>query len=121
MSIAAFRLALATFARDEGIDATHRAVLVVDRAGWHTSPKLLLPDGVNLIFLPSSSPELAPAERLWRLVDEVVVNQSFATLDALEAVLVRRCRHLMRRQRRRIKTLTHYHWWPPERRPHSDQ
>jgi len=29
----AFALALAEFARDEGIDATHRAVLVLDQAG----------------------------------------------------------------------------------------
>ena len=109
-------VALAAFARDVGIDAEHRAVLVVDQAGWHTSPKLVLPDGLDLVFLPAYSPELAPAERLWRLVDAPVVNRSFATLDDLEAVLVPRCQELAQ-QRRRIKSLTRYHWWPHERRP----
>jgi transposase len=116
VSLDAFALALATFARDEEIDADHRAVLVVDQAGWHTSAKLPLPDGIDLVFLPAYSPELAPAERLWRLVDEPVANRSFATLDELEAVLVPRCQALAQ-QRRRIKSLTRYHWWPQERRP----
>ncbi len=115
VNIPAFTLALATFARDEGIDATHRVVLVVDQAGWHTSAKLVMPDGIALAFLPSSSPELAPAERLWRLVDEPVANRVFADLDALEAVLVPRCQTLTRQQPR-IKSLTRYHWWPRERR-----
>lgn len=116
VSLKAFTLALATFARDEGIDAAHRAVLVVDQAGWHTSAKLPLPPGIDLVFLPAYSPELAPAERLWSLVDEPVVNRSFATLDELEGVLVPRCQTLTQQQRR-IKSLTRYHWWPRERRP----
>lgn len=116
VSLAAFALALATFARDERIDADHRAVLVVDQAGWPTSAKLPLPAGIDLVFLPASSPELAPAERLWSLVDAPVVNPSFASLDDLEAVLVPRCQTLTQ-QRSRIKSLTRYHWWPHERRP----
>lgn len=118
VSIPAYALALATFARDEGIDADHRVGLVVDRADGHTSPKLTLPEGLDLSFLPPASPELAPTERLWRLVDAPVVNRSFASLDELEAVLVPRCRQLMR-QRRHISSLTRYHWWPREPRPRS--
>lgn len=116
VTLAAFALALATFARDEGIDAEHRAVLVVDQAGWHTSAHLPLPPGIDLVFLPAYSPELAPAERLWSLIDEPVVNRSFATLEELEAVLVPRCNALTQ-QRSRIKSLTRYHWWPRERHP----
>ncbi len=116
VNIEAFALALATFAHDEGIDADHRVVLVLDQAGWHTSRKVALPAGLHLAFLPTASPELAPAERLWGLVDEPVANRVFATLDELEAVLVSRCRTLLQ-QRQRIKSLTRYHWWPRERRP----
>jgi DDE superfamily endonuclease len=116
----AFSLALAAFARDEGLDATHRAVLVLDQAGGHTSPKVALPLGLDLAFLPPDSPELAPAERLWPLVDEVVITQTFPDLDALEAVLVPRCQTLTR-QRSRLKSLTRYHWWPRERRPKRTQ
>ncbi len=111
----AFRLALAAFARDEGIDATHRAVLVLDQAGWHTADTLAVPEGLHLAFLPPASPELQPAERLWGLVDAPVANRTFADLDDLEATLVTRCREL-ETQRQPIKTRTRYHWWPRERR-----
>ena len=90
----AFALALATFARDEGIDATHRAVVVLDQAGAHLAHDLVVPDGIDLVFLPPYSPELQPAERLWSLVDEPIANRVFPDLDALEAVLVARCRAL---------------------------
>lgn len=120
VSTAVLSLALAAFARDEGVDPAHRVVLVLDQAGWHTSPKLTLPPGLDVVFLPPYSPELAPAERLWALVDAPIVNQSFPSLDALEAVLVPRCQHLAT-QRSRIKSLTSYHWWPRERRLQSAQ
>jgi hypothetical protein len=110
---AAMSVALATFARDEGITAKHRAVLVLDQAGWHRSDDLVLPGGIDLIFLPAASPELQPAERLWPLVDEPVANRAFANLDALETALVERCRTL-EAERDRIKAHTHFHWWPPE-------
>ena len=112
----AFALALATFAHDEGITADHRAVLVIDQAGWHISDDLVLPDGVDLAFLPSYSPELQPAERLWGLVDEPVANRAFAHLDDLEAVLVERCRTL-EADPQRLKAYTHFHWWPSEPPP----
>lgn len=112
----AFALAVAAFARDEGIDATHRAVLVVDQAGWHLSTDLVLPAGVHLVFLPAYSPELQPAERLWTLVDEPVANRAFADLDALEAVLVDRCRRL-EADPPSLKAHTHFHWWPPKPAP----
>ena len=116
VTVPAMALALASFARDEGIDATHRAVLVVDQAGWHTSPAPVLPEGIEVVFLPSASPELQPAERLWPLVDEPVANHAFPDLATLEAVLVARCRTLAA-DWERIKAHTRFHWWPPEPHP----
>jgi transposase len=112
----AFALALATFARDEGLDATHRAVVLIDQAGWHVSHDLRVPDGIDLVWLPPYSPELQPAERLWPLVDEPVVNQVFPNLDALETVLVDRCRTL-EADPQRLHAHTGYHWWPTESSP----
>jgi hypothetical protein len=94
VSTAAIGAALAAIARDEGIDAMHRAVLVLDGAGWHTSSKLVMPDGVDLVFLPPASPELQPVERVWRLVDEPVANRTFADLEPLTDLLVTRCQTL---------------------------
>lgn len=81
------RLALQAFARGEGIDPEHPVALVVDNAGWHRSPRLTLPPGLNLVFLPPYSRELHPAERLWLLVDEVVANRVFATITEMEDAL----------------------------------
>lgn len=110
---------LAAFAQECGIDAQHRALLVLDGAGWHTARRLVVPEGVHLVYLPPASPELQPAERLWPLLDEPVANQTFADLDALETVLVTRCQ-VLTAARRTIKAHTRYHWWPRERRPHRN-
>lgn len=42
------------------------AVLLLDRAGWHTTAKLAMPKNISLIFLPSRSPELNPVENIWQ-------------------------------------------------------
>lgn len=113
VSTAAMSAALTAFARDQGITATHRAVIVWDGAGWHTSGKLIVPVGIDLVALPPYSPELQPAERLWPLLNEAVANQTFADLDALEEVLVGRCRTL-RADQTTIHDLSCYHWWPSD-------
>ncbi len=41
------------------------AVLVLDGAGWHRSPRLKVPDNVVLLPLPPYSPELNPVENVW--------------------------------------------------------
>ncbi len=86
--------ALATFAQAMGLDVTHRAVLAWDGAGWHTSGKLVVPDGSDLLPLPLASPDRQPVERVWPRIDAQVANRVVADLDALEAVLVDRCRVL---------------------------
>jgi transposase len=41
------------------------AVLMLDQAGWHISPKLKVPDNITLLPLPPRSPELNPGENVW--------------------------------------------------------
>lgn len=74
---------LAAFARAAGARPTKQIVLVLDRAGWHTSVHLRVPEHVYLLFLPPYSPELQPAEHLWPLTNDALVNAHFADLDAL--------------------------------------
>jgi transposase len=84
-------------------------LLVEDNAGWHRSKKAKIPDGISGEFLPAYSPELQPAERLWTLVDEPLVNEYFETIEELEEVLALRC-NVLREMKAEIKNLTHYHW-----------
>jgi hypothetical protein len=44
------------------------AVLVLDKAGWHTSPRLKLPDNIVLLPLPAYAPELNPVENIWEFL-----------------------------------------------------
>ncbi|WP_250126319.1 IS630 family transposase [Chroococcidiopsis sp. CCMEE 29] len=106
-----FNLVLKSFAEAVGASKDKIILLVVDRAGWHMSEKVELPEGIFLEPLPPYSPELQPAERLWSLADEPLVNKSFSTLDELEEVLSERCRILCQMQPQ-IQALTNYHWWP---------
>jgi hypothetical protein len=41
------------------------ALLILDGAGWHSSPKLVVPDNIALLPLPPYAPELNPTENLW--------------------------------------------------------
>ena len=102
---------LAEFARLVGAGAHKRVILVLDRAGWHVAKALVVPEGIHLVPLPASTPELQPAERLWAPLREAVANERFADLDALEERLDERCRQLSA-QREFIHGATCYHWWP---------
>ncbi|QXZ82316.1 IS630 family transposase (plasmid) [Rhizobium sp. L51/94] len=48
------------------VDNGAHAVLILDQAGWHTTPKLKIPDNITLMFLPPRSPELNPVENIWQ-------------------------------------------------------
>jgi transposase len=106
-----FSLALSHFAEEVGADKNKRILLVLDRAGWHTGKEVEPPEGIHLEFLPSSSPELQPAERLWPLTNEAVANRLFEEIEDLEESLVKRCVALCG-QPELIRSYTHYHWWP---------
>ena len=42
------------------------AVLLLDRAGWHTTTNLDVPENITPILLPSRAPELNPVENIWQ-------------------------------------------------------
>jgi hypothetical protein len=60
------------------------AVLLLDRAGWHTTEKLNIPKNMTMIFLPSRSPELNPVENIWQyLRANWLSNRVFETCDEI--------------------------------------
>ena len=46
------------------LPANEQAVMVLDRAGWHTAKKLVIPCNLTLVWLPPYSPEINPVERV---------------------------------------------------------
>lgn len=64
------------------VDAGAHAVLILDQAGWHTTPKLDVPDNITLLFLPPRAPELNPVENVWQFMrDNWLSNRVFADYD----------------------------------------
>ena len=110
-NIELFNKVLADFAKEFAVGKNKHIILTIDQAGWHTSKQVQVPEGLHLEFMPSHSPELQPAERLWPLINEPIANRSFTNLDELEEVLFQRCQVLME-QSSLIKGLTSFHWWP---------
>jgi len=60
------------------------AVLLMDRAGWHTTGKLNVPKNITIILLPSRSPELNPVENIWQYIRQNwLSSRIFETYDAI--------------------------------------
>ena len=91
VSIPLFEAELAAFARQAGAGPKKKLVVVLDRAGWHTSLRLRVPDHVYLHFLPPYSPELQPAEHLWPLTNAPFINRHFATIEDFEEAQAQHC------------------------------
>lgn len=108
-NICVYTIVIKEFAKAVGASKEKGVIVVLDQAGWHSKKEL--PAGIELEFLPSRSPELQPAERLWELTDDPLANKYFETLDDLEAVLKRSCENLMQNPDL-ITQQTLFHWWP---------
>lgn len=111
VNVASCNDVLGRFAKQREAGPTKQVVVVWDQAGWHKSAQIVLPEHVHVVFLPTYSPELQPAERLWPLVNEPLANRTFADLDALETALCERC-NALDGQADQLRALTQFHWWP---------
>lgn len=106
-----FEALLALFAREAGAGIERVILLVLDNAGWHSEPGLSVPEGLHLVFLPPYTPELQPAETLWTLVDEPIVNKHIPAIEDLENIIATRCVSLAS-QPETIRAKAGFHWWP---------
>jgi transposase len=65
-----------------------KLLIIWDGAGWHHSKDLVIPDNIQIAFLPPYSPELNPVERLWWwLRRQVCRNKLFTCNDVLMSEL----------------------------------
>jgi transposase len=60
------------------------AVIILDRAGWHTSKKLKNFPNITIMALPAASPELNPCEQIWKkLREDSLSNRCFDSEEEL--------------------------------------
>jgi transposase len=114
-----FSIALFHFAQEVCAGQHRRIMLVLDRAGWHESEQVVVPEGIHLLFLPPYSPELQPCERLWPLTNEAIANRHFETLSELQAVQAERC-VVLADDPLRLRQHTMFSWWPRALRRSGD-
>lgn len=85
-------------------------LMVMDQAGWHVAGGLIVPENMRLVFLPPYSPELNPAEHLWKaLREDCFANHVFRDLDTVERHL---CEGLaaLEVDHRRVQSMTGFDW-----------
>ena len=67
------------------------ALVLVDQAGWHQSKRLVVPDNITLIPLPSKAPELNPVENIWQYMrDNWISNRIFTSYPDIVRHITRR-------------------------------
>lgn len=65
-----------------------RIVLIMDGAGWHKSKALIVPNNIEIFYLPPYSPELNPVERLWLYIkSNTLSNKIYENLADLEEAI----------------------------------
>jgi transposase len=90
-----------------------RALLVMDRAGWHCANDLVIPDNITPVFLPPYSPELNAIERLWLYLKERFLSHRLWT--DYDAIVDAVCQAWQRvtNEIGRIKSLCSIEWAKP--------
>lgn len=64
-------------------------LLICDGAAWHKSNELIIPENIELFFIPPYTPEMNPIEQIWKEIRKRgFQNEIF---DSLEAVIDRLC------------------------------
>ena len=106
-----FEDVLTLFAREAGAGRNRIILLVLDNAGWHSPPNLVVPEGIRLVYLPPYTPELQPAETLWVHLDEPIANRHFDSPAELDAAVASQCVRLTA-DRHRVRGQAGFHWWP---------
>ena len=86
-----------------------RVGLVLDGSGSHRAT-LAWPAGIAPVRLPSYSPELNPAEQVFRVLRAKLANRVFADLAELETAVVEQLRTFWD-QPATLRRLTAYPWW----------
>ena len=80
------------------VDPGAHAVLIVDQAGWHLTPKLAIPDNITVLALPPRSPELIAVENVWQFMrDNWLSNRIFKSYEDIVALSCQAWNNLIER------------------------
>ena len=60
----------------EHVQKKHHAIVLMDRASWHTTEALNVPDNITIMPLPPYSPELNPMEQIWQQLRKIKLSNT---------------------------------------------
>lgn len=67
--------------------SSHRSeefkIVILDNGAFHKAARLSIPPNIALLFLPPYSPELNPAEMIWRWIKDRIANRTHETITVL--------------------------------------
>ena len=66
------------------------AIVVMDKAGWHTAAALKVPANLSLLHLPAYRPELNPQENIWQFLCQTYLSNR--VFDGYEAIVDACCK-----------------------------
>ena len=84
-------------------------IMFLDNGAFHKAKRLTIPHNIALAFLPPYSPELNPAEQIWKVLKSEMKNKVYANLDALSRCLTRIINKTISTQS--IKSITGYDFY----------
>jgi len=63
---------------------TEFKIVILDNGAFHHAKSLIIPTNMAFIFLPPYSPELNPAEKMWRYFKDRVSMIAYSSLESLQ-------------------------------------
>jgi transposase len=84
--------------------------VVLDSSGSHHSGQVSWPRGMHPLYLPRYSPELNPAEQIFRHLRKTLTNRIFTTLDELQNALIDALQQFWEHPTV-LMQITGYPWW----------
>lgn len=85
-----------------------KIILVCDGAAWHKSKEIIIPENIELLFIPPYTPEMNPIEQIWKEIRKRgFKNECFSSLDK---VVDRLCVTICSLSHNTIKSITARNW-----------
>jgi len=83
-------------------------LLGMDKASWHRSKGLIIPDNIRILHIPPYTPEMNPIEQIWKELRKLGFRNEF--FQSLEKVVDRLCDTINSLTMDTIKSITGRDW-----------
>lgn len=83
-------------------------LLVMDKASWHRSKGLIIPENVRILHIPPYTPEMNPIEQIWKEIRKLGFRNEF--FKSLDKVVDRLCDTINSLTMDTVKSITGRDW-----------